>query len=181
MTFLTSFWSTLGHQKAPKNDPQNQHFVFRNVVRKTTCVMPSTFRKNPSFLSLVDLENRVKTYNYRQKPHVRLFHCESLPDTQKLPKYTQKGTPKTTKMSKNRSPKVVVFCHWFWCHFGAENVPKWGPKWSPNPAWWHPWAPMWCPRWRRHAQNDPRGHFGVQNEFKMGQTWAQHWSNNKPT
>ena len=47
-------------------------------------------------MSLMDPENHLKTYNYRQKSRARLFRRELPPDIKNLPKDIQKGTPKTT-------------------------------------------------------------------------------------
>ena len=109
MPFLTSLWSTFEGQKAPRNHPPNRHFVSQNGVRKTTCLVTYVFSEICRFLTPLDLEYCAKTYNCHHKSHVRLFRRESSPDTKSSQNMTQKGPPKTTKMSKTHHPRIVVF------------------------------------------------------------------------
>ena len=64
MSFLMSFWATLGCQKAAQHAVKKRPFVTQNVVRKTAGLMTSFFLRMCCFLSRADPENCLKTYNY---------------------------------------------------------------------------------------------------------------------
>ena len=92
------------------------------------------------FLIPVDLENRMKTYNYHQKSHVRLFRREPPPDTT-INQKTDKKVHNDDPNDQNTSPENHVFLDMDFdvilnpklCPNGAQNDTQIQPYGTPGP------------------------------------------------